>query len=66
MVTDGKNICFDTFLFNLINYLAQVCLLCKVCIGKYSVFHKSIAPPDFSGNQGNQQNFEKSLVPHIL
>ena len=56
MVTDGKNICFDTFLFNLINYLAQVCLLCKVCIGKYSVFHKSIAPPDFSGNQGNHKN----------
>ena len=26
------------------------------------MFHKSIAPPDFSGNQGNHQNFEKSLL----
>ena len=30
------------------------------------MFHKSIAPPDFSGNQGNHQNFEKFLVPYKL
>ena len=31
---------------------------------RYSVSHISIHPPDFSENQGNHQNFEKSLVPH--
>ena len=30
----------------------------------YSVSHISIHPPDFSGNQGNLQNFEKSLLSY--
>ena len=29
---------------------------------QYSVSHISIHPPDYSGNQGNHQNFEKILV----
>ena len=30
----------------------------------YSVSHISIHPPDFSRNQGNHQNFEKSLLSY--
>ena len=33
---------------------------------RYSVFHDFIPPRFFSGNQGNHQNFEKSLLPHKL
>jgi hypothetical protein len=33
-------------------------------LAKYSVSHISIHPPDFSGNQGNHQNFEKSLLSY--
>ena len=33
---------------------------------RYSVSHNFIAPYFFAGNQGNHQNFKKSLVPHKL
>ena len=49
-----------------ITYIFKWNDLCCCCYcnknDMYSVFHKS----DFSGNQGNHQNFEKSLVPHKL
>ena len=36
------------------------------CLSSYSVSHNFIPPYDFSGNQGNHQNFVPSLVSHKL